>query len=127
MGLLMQTLFWIGTVLLYVSGSVIGIAFIGHFRLMRRPLPQLRYNYHVALRQRRNTWIKTQLCVAVIYLLFHGQLWDLALVFKYQHLEVGIMAGTMLLTAGFLQAVAWAVARYLIERPRPGDPTVLKA
>ena len=54
-----------------------------------------------------------------------GLLWDLERVFQYQRIGLGIMAGTMVLSAGFLQAVAWAVARHLIERPRPGGPQVL--
>lgn len=122
----MQTLFWIGTVLLYVFGAVIGLAYIIHFRLMRRPLPQLRYNYHVALRERRKIWIKTELGVVLVYILMMGIIWDPQLVAKYQKIELTIMVATMLLTAGFLQAIAWAVARWLIERPRRGGPTVLK-
>ncbi|TXH00517.1 MAG: hypothetical protein E6R05_06945 [Candidatus Moraniibacteriota bacterium] len=123
----MHVIFWATTAMLYVFGAMIGIAFISHFRLMRRPLPQLRYNYHVALRERRKIWIKTELGVVLVYILMMGIIWDPQLVAKYQKIELTIMVATMLLTAGFLQAIAWAVARWLIERPRPGGPTVLKA
>lgn len=123
----MHVIFWATTAMLYVFGAMIGVAFISHFDLMRRPRTNPRTNYHVDRRERRKLWIKTELGVILTYLLLMGIIWDPQLVAKYQKIELTIMVSIMLLTAGFLQAIAWAVARYLIERPRRGGPTVLRA
>lgn len=120
-------IFWAVTIALYMMGAIVGFGYIDRFGLMRRPRTNPRINYHVERRERRKLQIKTQIGVALVYILMMGIIWDPQLAAKYQKIKLLIMVVTMFLTAGFLQAVAWAVARYLIERPRLGAPKVLKA
>ena len=114
----------------HLSGfpRAIGFAVIHGFKLMRLPRGaniSWHVSYRAAKQREGRIYNMTQIGVALAYLILMHFLWDLERVFQYQKIELGIMAGTMVLTAGFLQAVAWAVARHYIERPHRSGPTVL--
>ncbi len=118
-------MFWYITCTVYISGMVIGLAVIHRFELMYWPRCTL-FNSSQESNHRFLAWFRGHFVVLVIYLIFHGWLWNLELVAKYQAIEMLLMTGTMLATAGFLQLVNLALTRHWIERPRRGGPQGLK-